>query len=188
MKQGRAESALLKLSRSSNGGVPTDFAVLVGMMVVLVVPFALTLMTVKRERPVVADLNTNPTPYGYTVSLTLFIVPVLALAVWQSLRNENPVQKKAFWITAALVSGCGIVLDVFFGLTFFTFENRQATLGINFWGFTFDGGIKRALPVEEIGFYVFGILAVLLIYVWGDEFWFGAYNRDDAPRRSLRRN
>ena len=30
------------------------------------------------------------------------------------------------------------------------------------------------------------ILAVLLVYVWGDEFWFRAYNVDDAPRQSTR--
>ena len=166
--------------------MPTDFKVLLGMTVVLIVPFALTLMTIKEPRPLVGDLTVDPSPYGYTLSLTLFIVPVLVLAVWQSLRRQNPIQKRAFWITAALVAGCGIMLDVFFGLSFFTFENRRATLGINFWGFTFDGGLKRELPIEEIGFYSFGILAVLLIYVWGDEFWFGAYNQDDSPRRSTR--
>jgi len=187
MNQEFGDRSIFKSIRISSGRVPVDVAVLAGMTIVLVVPFALTLMTVKGERPVVADLSNNPTPYGYTVSLTLFILPVLALAVWQSLRRENPIQKKAFWITAVLVAGCGIMLDVFFGLTFFTFVNRQATLGINFWGFTFGDGLKRTLPLEEIGFYIFGILAVLLIYVWGDEFWFGAYNRDDAPRRSIRR-
>jgi hypothetical protein len=145
----------------------------------------MTLLTVKEPRPLVTDLSINPTPYGYTISLTLFIVPVLVLAFWQSLRKENPVQKKAFWITAALVSSCGVLLDVFFGLTFFTFPNDKATLGFNFWGFS-SHGLSRTLPIEEIGFYVFGILAVLLVYVWGDEFWFGAYNEDDRPRQNAR--
>ena len=154
------------------------------MAMVLVVPFTITLLTVQEPRPKVTDLGDNPTPYGYTWSLTLFFVPMAVLAIWQSLRKENPIQKKAFWITAVLVASCGVLLDVFFGLTFFTFNNRQATLGINFWGFTFGSGLKRDLPIEEIGFYFFGIVTVLLIYVWGDEFWFGAYNQDDGPRRS----
>src|SRR5690348_12554563 len=108
-----------------------DFKVLIGMILVLVIPFALTLVTIKQPRPKVSDLAANPSPYGYTLSLTLFIIPVIVLAAWQSFRKENPIQKKAFWITAILVAGCGVMLDVFFGLTFFTFENHRATLGIN---------------------------------------------------------
>jgi hypothetical protein len=164
----------------------TDFKVLVAMIVVLTIPFVLTLMTIKEQRPLVTDLNANPTPHGYTWSLTLFIVPVLVLAVWQSLLKENPIQKKAFWITAALLAGCGVLLDVFFGLTFFKFKNPQATLGIDFWGFSPTGDLQRTLPIEELGFYFFGIVAVLLVYVWGDEFWFGAYNADDSARRNTR--
>lgn len=156
------------------------------MIVVLTIPFALTLRTIKEQRPLVTELNANPTPHGYTWSLTLFIVPVLVLAVWQSLLKENPIQKQAFWTTAALLAGCGVLLDVFFGLTFFKFDYPQATLGINFWGFSPTGGLQNKLPIEELGFYFFGIVAVLLVYVWGDEFWFGAYNADDSPRRNTR--
>jgi len=161
-----------------------DFKVLVGMIVVLAIPFALTLMTIKEQRPLVTDLNVNPTPYGYTWSLTLFLVPGLVLGVWQWLRRENPIQKRAFWITAALLAGAGVVLDVCFGLRFFTFDNPQATLGKTFWGFSLTGGLKQDLPIEELGFYFFGVVAVLLVYVWGDEFWFGAYNIDDSPRQN----
>jgi hypothetical protein len=163
-----------------------DFKVLVGMIAVLAVPFALTLMTIKHQRPLITDLSANPSPHGYTWSLTLFIFPVLVLSVWQSLCREDPIQRKAFWITAALLAGCGVLLDVFFGLTFFSFDNPQATLGINFWGFSPRGGLWRVLPIEELGFYFFGVVAVLLVYIWGDEFWFGAYNADDASRRNTR--
>src|SRR5215475_6757766 len=102
--------------------MPADFKVLVGTIAVLVIPFSLTLVTIKQPRPIVSELTNNPSPYGYTLSLTLFILPMLVLATWQSLRKENPIQKKAFWITALLVAGCGVMLDVLFGLTFFTFE------------------------------------------------------------------
>ena len=166
--------------------MPTDVKVLLAMVAVLVIPFALTLMTVQQPRPLVTDLAANPTPHGYTWSLSLFIVPVLVLATWVSMRRQNPIQKKAFWITAALISSAGILLDIFFGLTFFTFVNHAATLGITFWGWSFDHGWQKVIPIEEIGFYTFGILAVLLAYVWGDEFWFGAYNIDDTPRRQTR--
>lgn len=166
--------------------MPEDFKVLIWMIVVLVIPFALTLMTVTQPRSLVADLAANPTPRGYTWSLSLFIVPVLVLAFWVSLRKQNPVQKKAFWITAVLLASGGVFLDVFFGLTFFTFVNRDATLGFTFWGWSFSQGWQKVIPIEELGFYFFGIVTVLLAYVWGDEYWFGAYNRDDAPRRGIR--
>ena len=169
-----------------NKPLPGDFKVLVGMVLVLTIPFALTLMTVTQPRPLVTDLASSPTPHGYTWSLSLFIIPVAVLAAWVALRKPNPIQKRAFWITAALVSVCGILLDVFFGLSFFTFVNRDATLGVSFWGYSFHSGWQKVIPIEEIGFYIFGTLAVLLAYAWGDEFWFGAYNADDAPRRRTR--
>ena len=161
-----------------------DYRVLIGMAVVLVVPFALTLMTITQPRPLVADIN--PTPHGYTWSLTLFILPVVVLAGWLARRWENRIQNRAFWLTALAVAGSGILLDMFFGLSFFTFPNQGAVLGKHFYGYSFTDGWQKVIPFEEIGFYVFGIMAVLLVYVWGDEFWFGAYNVDDAPRRRTR--
>ena len=156
------------------------------MAAVLITPFALTLLTITQPRPLVGDLKDNPSPHGYTWSLSLFMVPVVVLAIWLARRRESRVQNKAFWITTLIVSGGGILLDVCFGLSFFTFPNRDAVLGICFTGFSFAHGWQKVIPVEEIGFYIFGALAVLLVYVWGDEFWFRAYNADDAPRRSTR--
>jgi hypothetical protein len=167
--------------------LPTDVKVLIGMAAVLVIPFALTLMTIKKQRPLIIDLVANPTPHGYTWSLSLFILPVLVLAFWVLKRKHNPIQKKAFWITAVLLTSAGILLDIFFGLTFFTFVNRNATLGLTFWGWSFVHGWQKIIPIEEIGFYTLGFLTVLLAYIWGDEFWFGAYNIDDAPRKKTKR-
>jgi hypothetical protein len=158
---------------------------MVGMMVVIALPFILTLKTIVEPRGVL-DIGANPTPYGYTWSLSLFILPVCVLALWLGRRKENRIQNKAFWVTTAIVSGSGILLDVFFGATFFGFPNPAATLGIDFPGFSLEKGWHNPIPVEEIGFYTFGILAVLLVYIWGDEFWFGAYNLDDNSRRNTR--
>jgi hypothetical protein len=161
--------------------------VLIAMAAVLVIPFVLTLMTVAQPRSPVTDLKANPTHLGYTWSLSLFIVPVIVLATWLSARPESRTQKLAFWITTAFVSVAGILLDVFFGLTFFTFPNPDAVLGIHFYGYSFGNGWEKTIPIEETGFYIFGALAVLLVYVWGDELWFGAYNVDDAPRSDTRK-
>jgi hypothetical protein len=160
--------------------------VLIGMALVLVVPFFLTLRTVAQPRPLVDNFQNHLTHHGYTWSLSLFIVPVVVLAGWLAGRWENRIQNRAFWITTAIVSTGGILLDVFFGLTFFTFPNQDAVLGINFYGYSFASGWQKIIPVEEVGFYIFGTLAVLLVYIWGDEFWFAAYNVDDAPRRNTR--
>ena len=166
--------------------LPLDFKVMVGMVIVLTLPFVITLMTVSEPRAVL-DTSLNPTPRGYTWSLSLFIVPVVVLAAWLTPRRQNRVQRRAFWITTAFVSVAGIGLDVFFGATFFTFPNAGATLGIDFHGYSPVKGWHNKIPIEEIGFYVFGSLAVLLVYIWGDEYWFGAYNVDDGPRRKTRR-
>jgi hypothetical protein len=163
-----------------------DYWVLIGMAAVLIVPFVLTLMTIAQPRALVGDLKANPTHHGYTWSLTLFVVPVVVLACWLAQRRESRIQNRAFWITTLVVSGSGILLDVFFGLSFFSFPNRDAVLGILFKGYSFTDGWQKTIPIEEVGFYIFGTLAVLLIYIWGDEFWFAAYNVDDAPRRSTR--
>src|SRR5580658_7246700 len=101
-----------------------DYRVLIGMAAVLVTPFVLTLITVAQPRPLVGDLKANPTPHGYTWSLSLFLAPVLVLACWLGRRRESRIQNRAFWITTLAVSGGGILLDTFFGLSFFTFKNR----------------------------------------------------------------
>jgi hypothetical protein len=163
-----------------------DYLVLIAMTATMAVPFVLTLLTIAQPRLLVEDLKANPTHHGYTWSLSLFIVPVLVLAVWLARRWDSRIQNRAFWITTLIVSTGGILLDVCFGLNFFTFRNEDAVLGIHFYGYSFTDGWKKTIPIEEAGFYVFGTLAVLLIYVWGDEFWFAAYNVDDAPRRSAR--
>lgn len=167
--------------RWSNGG-----PVLIGMVTVFTVPFILTLLTVAQPRSVVTDLAANPTHHGYTWSLLLFIVPVVVLAGWLIRRPESRIQNWAFWITTLIIASGGILLDVLFGLSFFTFPNHDAVLGICFYGYSFGDGWHKTIPIEEVGFYIFGALAVLLLYVWGDEFWFAAYNIDDAPRRSAR--
>src|SRR5215469_18173845 len=110
-----------------------DFKVVVGMMFALTLPFILTLNTISKPRELI-DFTTNPTPYGYTCSLSLFIVPVIVLALWLGRRRENRVQNTAFWITTAIVSGAGIALDTFFGATFFSFPNTGAVLSGHFPG------------------------------------------------------
>ena len=142
------------------------------MLAMVGVPAGLTLRTV--ESPgTLQVVSPDPTPYGYTVSLLMFVVPILAIFGWFATRREMRISKRAFWWTLGILVPLGFGLDFFFANRFFLFPNEGATLGI---GAPALGG---PVPVEEYLFYFTGFMAVLLIYVWLDEFWLSAYNRLD---------
>jgi hypothetical protein len=147
------------------------------MIAMVVVPATLTLRTVRTPRPAV-DPSTDPTPLGYTWSLLLYVVPLLVLAVWFLRHPRHTFQKRAFRITLAVLVPLGIVLDLLFGTKLFTFANRGAVLGIDV------PALGGAVPVEELVFYAAGFLFVLLLYVWCDEYWVGAYNVPDYAGES----
>lgn len=139
------------------------------MLALLVVSATLTLISVEHPGNVVVA-SENPTPFGYTVSLLLFLMPLGVLA-WWFLRNPTlQFPRKAFWWTIGVLVPSGLVLDVLFGTTFFTFENSGAHLGI------LIPALGGSVPVEEFVFYITGFALILLMYVWCDEYWLKAYN------------
>lgn len=143
--------------------------VMVGM---LVVPAVLTLRTV--EDPGTLQISSeDPTPLGYTWSLTLFVVPLLSIAWWFLRHPELQWQRKAYWTTIAVLAPIGFVLDLLFGRTFFQFPNEGAVLGISI------PGVGGPLPIEEFVFYLSGFMFILLFYIWNDEYWLQAYNVPD---------
>jgi hypothetical protein len=136
-----------------------SFQVVFVIAAVLVVPATIALRKV--AHPSVLQVSSdNPTPLGYTWSLLLFIVPIVALAWWFACRPDLQFPRKAFWRTIAVLAPLGFVLDLLFGNTFFTFPNKHATLGI---GVHAVGG---AIPIEEFVFYLTGFMLVLLSYIW----------------------
>lgn len=149
------------------------------MIGVLVFPAALTLLRVEKARDFVNPVI-GATPLGYTWSLLLFIIPILTIATWLHLFRKEKFIRKSFWLTIAILIPIGFILDILFGLTFFTFNNPGATLQINLPGFDFKA-MKWLweLPIEEFIFYAAGFAAVLLIYIWCDEYWLAAYNVPD---------
>jgi len=114
-------------------------------------------------------LSTNPTPYGYTTSLLLFFLPLAPLGWWFTQHQEYRLARRSFWTTILILIPLGFVLDLIFGNLFFQFPNRDATLGL---GIPAIGG---PIPVEEFLFYIGGFLAVLLGYIWADEYWLCRY-------------
>jgi hypothetical protein len=140
-------------------------AIMLGM---LSVPAYFTLHTAKVTPPSVA-LQPNPSPYGYTVSLLLFIIPVAVIAFWLIPRDGVKVSKKSLIWTIGILFPLGAALDFFFASIFFTFPNAGATLGIPAWA------LHKPVPIEEYVFYFTGFLTVVLLYVWLDEYWLSAY-------------
>lgn len=147
------------------------------MLAMVAVPAGITLHTV-RVAAVLQIPNTNPTPYGYTWSLLLFVVPIIVIAWWFLPSEGARISQRAFWRTIWILVPLGFGLDFFFANRFFVYRNAGATLGI---GAPALGG---SVPVEEYIFYFAGFLAVLLIYVWLNEYWLAAYNVPDYPGRA----
>lgn len=138
------------------------------------------------------DTALNPSPHGYIISLVLFCIPCLLLgatlcvprlsrvfftaSVVQSLHAPNRV--KAFIYTFVPLTLLGVILDIMCGSTFFKFTPSSGVLGIRLWAFFPSGWGPQAppvkgywhpyIPVEELGFYSLGFLAILLVYIWSE--------------------
>jgi hypothetical protein len=148
--------------------------IVIAMLAMVVIPAAITLETVHQPVPPM-PVNQNSTPHGYTVSLLLFIVPVVVIAGWFLPSEGLHIPKRAFYWTLGVLVPLGFLLDFVFAQWFFDYPNHGATLGI------YAPALGRPVPLEEYIFYFTGFLAVLLLYIWLGEFWLAAYNVIDYP-------
>lgn len=146
----------------------TSFRLVLAMLGMVALPAALALLTV-RLPALAGEPESNSSPYGYTVSLLLFVVPILVIGVWLVPREGVRISKKALVRTIAILFPLGAGMDFFFARTFFTFPNPGATLRIT------APALRGGVPIEEYFFYFTGFVAVLLIYIWLDEYWLAAY-------------
>jgi hypothetical protein len=146
--------------------------IVLAMLAMIAVPAGITLHTV-RAPAVVQMTSSNPTPYGYTWSLLLFVVPIVVIGWWFLPSEGVRISQRAFWRTIWILVPCGFGLDFFFANCFFLFPNAQATVGI---GAPALGG---SVPIEEYIFYFTGFVATLLLYVWLNEYWLAAYRVPD---------
>ncbi len=155
------------------------------MLAMVSLPAAVTLHTVKLSAflPLSQIVARNPSPYGYSVSLLIFVVPILVIAFWFLPQEHIRVSRHAFWWTVGLLFPMGAALDFFLAQFFFRFPNPAATLRIP------APALGGPVPVEEYLFYLTGFLTVLLLYVWLDGYWLRAYSvpEEDAQRTSFQR-
>ncbi|HEY4048018.1 MAG TPA: lycopene cyclase domain-containing protein [Acidobacteriaceae bacterium] len=145
------------------------FYITAAMLAMLIVPAALTLHTVHMSA-LKPDVPPDASPYGYTVSLLLFIVPSLSVILWFLPQEGLRISQRAFAWTIGILFPLGALLDFFFAQYFFRFPNAKSTLGI---GAPALGG---TVPIEEYAFYLTGFMAVVLLYIWLDEYWLAAYS------------
>jgi len=149
------------------------------MVAVAALPVFLTLRTVVSPS-ILVPTSEDPTPFGYTWSLTLWIIPLLAIVAYLHRDPVHAFPRRAFWTTIGLLVPLGVLLDILFGNAFFTFPNAGATLEIFVWGLDLATGMwVQNIPIEEFGFYFFGIAVALGLYLWADLSWFGRYAEDD---------
>jgi hypothetical protein len=149
------------------------------ILALLLLPSILTLRTILDPGTRVIE-SADPTPLGYTWSLSLFLIPLVALCLWFRGRRDLTLARRAFFRTLLLLVPLGILLDFFFGNVFFVFPNHAATLGIALP--SWDGEI----PIEEYVFYLSGFAVCLLAYIWADEVWERAYNVPDYRPEAAR--
>src|SRR5260221_1050207 len=147
------------------------------MLAMVSVLVAVTLITV-RSSVTLQMTSSNPTPYGYTWSLLLFLVPVIVIAFGFLPRKAAEFPRKAFWWTIGILVPLGFATDFFFASRFFIFSNAGATLQIG------APALHKPVPIEEYVFYLAGFMATLLIYLWLDEYWLAAYNTPDYRMES----
>ena len=163
--------------RRKSSSTRAGFGLVAAMIAMVALPAALTLHTV-RVSSVVDAAARNPSPYGYTVSLLIFAIPIVGIGFWLVPQEGLHISKKAFWWTIGLLFPIGAGLDFFFAHLFFTFPNSEATLG---WT---APALHGGVPVEEYLFYFLGFVAVLLMYIWLDGYWLDAYAiGEGAPQR-----
>ena len=82
----------------------------------------------------------------------MFIVPAAGIKWWFMRNPEYKVEKRAYWITIGILAPLGFFLDALFGNSFFTFENKAATIGIDLLGYKFGQGWVWSIPLEEFIF------------------------------------
>ena len=148
------------------------------LVLIIAIPATVTLTTIDVPNTITQE-STDPSPYGYTISLLLWIIPAATLALWLFPREHLKLPRRAFLMSVAILVPAGCALDFFFAYEFFVFNNRGATLGIT------APALHGGVPVEEYIFYTMGFLTMLLLYIWFDEYWLNAYQSHAVPEGKL---
>ena len=149
------------------------------MLLVGVAAAAVSILTIQVAPTAVYETG-DASPFGYTLSLALFVFPVASLVGWFAThRSRIDRHWKAFWATFWIIVPLWSILDILLANVIFSFPNPAATLGIELPGYKPGDGWGLHVPIEEFLFYVMGCAVIVLLYIWGSEVWFSAYTRSE---------
>jgi hypothetical protein len=122
-----------------------------------------------------ASDGSNPTPYGYTWSLLLFVVPIVVIGFWFLPCRRRGNSATSFladdWRSRSPRFRVGFLLRP----TVLSFRQPRGDCGDR------SASLGRAGSSRGVHFLLHRLPLCLLIYVWLDEFWLVAYNLPDHP-------
>lgn len=150
-----------------------DLASVWQLILVLVAASAIALL------PTQLDWN-----YGYTFSLALFLLPLARLGWWFWKRTDLKAQRRAWFISTAIILPVWCLLDILAARSFFRFPDPSTHVGFLIPGYRPPWDWARTIPVEEFVFYGAGVLVILLTYIWASEAWMTKYTHSDDERRA----
>src|SRR5436305_3610078 len=113
------EVPLMSRPSSRSSSDPQNNALLVvAMLAMVAVPAGIALHTVRIPAPTQTP-PADATPYGYTVSLLLFIIPIIVIGWWFVPQEGIKIPKRAFSRTISVLFIAGCALDYFFDQSLF---------------------------------------------------------------------
>ena len=174
-------------------GEPADWQKVLVFIVVWAgaVIFALSMIDVSNlHTPRIWQQPAYGLRYGYTYSLILLLLPFLALIWWyfMALKEDRDgsfkILIRAVRRGALLTAVIFVLFDALFASYLFRFPDPNAVLGVYFWGYQwadagdcstiwqihrFPGCYPRTIPIEEIAFYLGGVIVLRGMYIWASE-------------------
>lgn len=149
--------------------------IVLGLIGVLILIFSITMTNIKNSISIVENPNT---PYGYSWSNILWILPTLTIFLIFLFLKKEPDNLRAIFWTIAILPLTGFILDILFAHRFFTFKNTEAVCGLFIYGFNFETmSFTAPIPVEEFIFYITGFLFTLTVYIFARDIWLSKYTK-----------
>jgi hypothetical protein len=162
--------------------------------------FALSRITIHSEHdPQLWTLEGYGLKYGYTMSLSLIVLPLVSLVWWYHVMRKTDTDGKLRRLVRATIKDSAIagfvfvIFDALFATKLFSFPDSNATVGLMFWGYMWSGDCstlwnvhrvfscyERTIPIEEIIFYVGGAAVLRGTYLWASEDFVNRYSMSDG--------
>jgi hypothetical protein len=143
--------------------------------------------------------------HGYTYSLILLLLPLLALGWWYHIARKEDRDGSLRTLIRAVIQGSlvtallFVVFDAVFASLLFEFPDQKAVLGVRFPGYEWDGGCSTiwqiyrpscyslSIPIEEVAFYLGGAAVLRGMYIWASEDFFKLYTMNPEEYASKAR-